>query len=44
MFGHPEPHAHQRAQIDDRRKHHALHRELLNAMQQGFPLGAVPLQ
>ena len=43
MLGHPGPHSHQAPQVDDRRKHHALHRDLLNAMQQGLPLGPVAL-
>jgi hypothetical protein len=29
--------------VEDRRTHHALHRALLHAMQQGLPLGPVAL-
>src|SRR5690242_12473471 len=32
MLGHPGAHTHQGPQIDDRRKHHPLCRELLDAM------------
>src|SRR5215471_7978793 len=43
MVRDPRPYPVQGPKVEDRRKHHALHRELLNAMQQGLPLGPVAL-
>jgi hypothetical protein len=42
MLGDPGPHAYEESQVHDRCKHHPLHRELLDAIQQGFSCGAVP--
>ena len=36
-------HPMQRPKLYDRRKHHSLHRELLNALQQGLSCGPIPL-
>ena len=43
MLGYPRAHPHQGPQVDDRRKHHPLHCELLDAMQHGFPFAMVAL-
>src|SRR3989442_14463165 len=43
MIRDPGPYSMQGPKVEDRRKHPALHRELLNAMQQGLPLGPVAL-
>jgi hypothetical protein len=43
MLGHPGAHPHQGPQVDDRRKHHSLRRELLDVMQHGFPFVMVTL-
>src|SRR6266851_860242 len=41
MVGDPRPDPMQGPKVHDRRKHHPLHRELLNALQQGLPRGPV---
>jgi len=43
MLGHSGAHPHQGPQVDDRRKHHPLRRELLDVMQHGFPFAMVTL-
>src|SRR3989441_12117092 len=43
VLGQARPHPHQRAQVHDRREHHAVDRELLDAVQQGLALGDVAL-
>src|SRR5215475_10774029 len=44
MVRDPRPYAMQGPKVEDRRKHHALHRELLYAVQQVLPLGPVALR
>src|SRR2546426_1400692 len=43
MLRDPRPNPMERPKIEERCKHHPLHRELLNAMQQGLPPGPVTL-
>ena len=41
MLRHPWPNAYQRPKVHDWYIHHPLHRQLLNAVQDGFTLGPV---
>src|SRR5438132_12138770 len=43
VLGYPRSHAYKRPKVHDRGIHDALHRELLNAMQEGFAFGFVAL-
>src|SRR5712691_1235208 len=43
VIRHPRPDPNQHARVPDRRKHHPIDRELLDAMEQDFPLRGVPL-
>src|SRR4029434_5424351 len=43
VLGDPRSHAHERPEIHDWGIHDTLHRELLNAMQEGFAFGFVAL-
>src|SRR5262245_45042671 len=40
-LGHPGAYPYQKPQVNNRRKHHPLRRELLDVMQQGFPYAMV---
>src|SRR5712691_2472686 len=41
VYCHPRSYAHERTEVKDWGIHHALHREVLNAMQEGFAFGFV---
>ena len=43
VLGHPGAHPYQEPQVDERRKHHPLRRELLDVMQHGLPFAMVML-
>src|SRR5712692_11270789 len=43
MIGYPGPHPNQHPRAPDRREHHAVDRQLLDAVEQGFTLRGVPL-
>src|SRR2546428_5721080 len=43
VLGYPWSHAHERPEVHDRGIHNALHRELLNTVQEGFAFDFVAL-
>ena len=43
VFGQPRPDAPERAVIHDRREHHTVDGDLLDAMEQGFTLAGISL-